>query len=291
MAVCGGVRELEEERANHGYAGARGFFGDGVEVGKQAIAGVDELARDSFVVGAVDPGFVVGGALGGVVAVDGLEGCEFKPLGEQRGLRRVGEAADVGAGEGEAAEAEVLEHGGAHAEMVPGGGVVAGPGDGVALASGIRGAGHDEGALVGIEFEDALVGAARVLHAVNIVDFGMCRSPGYKSGLVDAMNGGERHGLAGTVEDGGLVHVVPEAGEAVGDELLVVRAPPGARLLLGEVGEDAGAGPDDSGEDGAVGIVDEVVSGEAGVVGRVALVGSFGDVKVGDGDGVEVLRL
>ncbi len=173
--------------------------------------------------------------------------------------------------------------------MVPGRGVVAGPGDGVALASGIGGASHDEWAFVGIEFEHALVGAARVLHAVDIVDFGMCRSPGYKSGLLDAMDGSERHGLAGAVEDGGLVHVVPEAGEAVGDELLVERAPPGAGLLLGEVGKDAGAGPDDSGEDRAVGIVDEVVAGDASVVGRVALVGRFGDVKIGDGDGVEVL--
>ena len=34
------------------------------------------------------------------------------------------------------------------------------------------------------------------------------------------------HGLGGVVEDGGLVHVVPEAGDAVVNELVVEGAPP-----------------------------------------------------------------
>ena len=96
------------------------------------------------------------------------------------------------------------------------------------------------------------------------------------------------HGLGGVGEDGGLVHVVPEAGYAVVDEVFVEGAEPGAGGGLGEVGEDGGAGPD-----GAYVVLavefDELVAGDAAVVGVVALVGGVGDVEVGDDDGVEVL--
>ena len=94
-------------------------------------------------------------------------------LVRRSGGGRAGEAADVGADEAEAAEAEIDEHGRGHAEMVPGGGVVAGPGGGVALAAGVAGAGEDEGALVGLELEQAFVGGAGVLHAEDVVDLGV----------------------------------------------------------------------------------------------------------------------
>ena len=114
---------------------------------------------------------------------------------------------------------------------------------------------------------------------------------GLEAGLVDAVLDVVRHGLGGDVEDGGLVHVVPEAGDAVVDEVFVERSPPFAGDLAGEVGEDRGAGPDDADVDGAVGIFDEVVAGDAGVVGGVAGVGEVGDVQVGDGDDVKVLSV
>ena len=145
--------------------------------------------------GAVDPGFVGAGALGGVVAVDGLEGGEHEPLGEEVGGGAAAEAAYVGAGEGEAAEAEVEELRGGHAEVVPGGEVVAGPGDGVALAAGVGGARHDVGADVGAEGELAFHGGAGVLHAVDVVDLGVEGGAGGEAfvlGTVDAVDDVDR---------------------------------------------------------------------------------------------------
>src|SRR5271170_1146909 len=98
----------------------------------------------------------------------------------------------------------------------------------------------------------------------------MRRSSGYKSGFVDAMHCGKRHRLARAVKNGWLIHVIPEASEAVLDELLVVSAPPGARLLLGEIGKDARSGPDNSAKNRAIEIVDEVISSDPGVVRRIA---------------------
>ena len=107
-------------------------------------------------------------------------------------------------------------------------------------------------------------------------------------GFVDAVDDVVGHGLGGVGEDGGLVHVVPEAGCAVGDEVFEEGAPPGAGGGLGEVGEDRGAGPD--GADVILAVeLDEVVAGFARVVGGVGLAGEVGDVEVGDEDGVEVL--
>ena len=85
VAVGGGVGELEEERAHDGDAVAGGFFGGGVEVGHEAVALFDEAAADGFLLGAVGPGLVRAGAFGGVVAIDGLEGGELEPLGEEVG--------------------------------------------------------------------------------------------------------------------------------------------------------------------------------------------------------------
>ena len=64
------------------------------------------------------------------------------------------------------------------------------------------------------------------------------------SSTADAVDYVVGHGFGGVGEDGGLVHVVPEAGYAVGDEVFVEGAEPGAGGGLREVGEDGGAGPD-----------------------------------------------
>ena len=167
--------------------------------------------------------------------------------------------------------------------MVPVAGVVAGPGDGVALATGVAGARHDEGPQVGLQFEQAVVGGARVLHAEDVVDLEMGGGARREAGLVDAVLRVVGHGLRGTTEDGGLVHVVPEAGNALVDEIWSRAMPHQSRgCFAREVGEDGFAGPHDADIDGAVGILDEVVARGAFVVGFVAGVGQIGDVQVGD---------
>ena len=49
---------------------------------------------------------------------------------------------------------------------------------------------------------------------------------GCEAGAVDAVLHVVGHGFGGVGEDGGLVHVVPEAGYAVVDEVFVEGAPP-----------------------------------------------------------------
>ena len=85
VAIGGGLGEFEEEGSHDGEAGAGGLFGGGVEVGHEAVALFDVAAADGEVFWAIDPGFVCTGAFGGVVAVDGLEGGDFDPLGEEVG--------------------------------------------------------------------------------------------------------------------------------------------------------------------------------------------------------------
>ena len=81
--------------------------------------------------------------------------------------------------------------------MVPGGAVVSGPGGGVALASRVGGAGEDEGALVGLELEEAFVGGAGVLHAEDVVDLEVGGGAGFEAGLGDAVQDVVGHGFGG----------------------------------------------------------------------------------------------
>ena len=174
--------------------------------------------------------------------------------------------------------------------MVPGRAVVAGPGHGIALAAGIARARHHERALVGAEREQAVIGRTRVLHAVDVVDLTVVAGAGGEIVAGDAVLRVERHRLRRGVEDRGLVHVVPEAGNAVIKEALVERAPPRARLGLGEIGEDGRAGPDRRDIVAAVGVLDEFVAALAAGVGRVTSI-DLGDVQVGDRDQLDPLRL
>ena len=61
--------------------------------------------------------------------------------------------------------------------------------------------------------------AARVLHAVDVVDLEVSGGAWSEAGFVDAVLDVVGHGLGGDVEDGRLVHVVPESGDAVVDEI------------------------------------------------------------------------
>src|SRR2546425_7632761 len=101
------------------------------------------------------------------------------------------------------------------------------------------------------------------------------------------MHGVERHGLVRTLEDSGLVHVVPEAGDAHADEFLVETAPPVASAGEREIRKNTRAGPDLADVDRAIRIFDECVVLYTRIIGRVTLVRIPGDVQVGDRNRVE----
>src|SRR6185437_7214282 len=109
---------------------------------------------------------------------------------------------------------------------IPGGAVVAGPGCAVALATGKAGTRHDKGALVRPKREQAFISAARVLHAVHVVDFQMRSGALLKPGLIDAMLNIVRHSFGGGLEYRRFVHVVPEPGDPVVNKRLIERSPP-----------------------------------------------------------------
>ena len=56
---------------------------------------------------------------------------------------------------------------------------------------------------------------ARILHAEDVVNLQMICRALLEARLVDAVLHVVRHRLRGHVEDGGLIHVVPEAGNAI----------------------------------------------------------------------------
>ena len=112
---------------------------------------------------------------------------------------------------------------------------------GVALQSGVAGAGDHERPLVGPQGQKAFSGGAGHQGAVGVVDLGvpprLARPPAGMDHVV---------GHRGPVrdEERRLVHVAPDAGHpGIGEDPLVL-APPLARLGVGEVGEGAHAGPD-----------------------------------------------
>ncbi len=108
-------------------------------------------------------------------------------------------------------------------------------------------------------------------------------------GLLDAMPDIGWHGLAGRAENGRLVHVVPEAGDAVRHEVPVQSAPPVARALRGEFRKHREAGPHGPHVGRTVGKLEEMIAGGTAVVGRVPLAGCVRNVQVSDGDQVYAL--
>src|SRR4051812_5779010 len=121
--------------------------------------------------------------------------------------------------------------------MVPGAAVVASPCGGVALAAGVTGPGQDEGALIWREREQTVVGCAGVLHTVDVVNLTVSCCARLESWFVDPVFDVVGHGPTGSIEDRRLVHVVPEPGYSIMNELRIERAPPFSRALAGEVRE------------------------------------------------------
>src|SRR5258708_8775818 len=173
--------------------------------------------------------------------------------------------------------------------MIPGCGIISGPGEAIALPARVGSSGENEGTLVGAQLEKALVSAARILQSNNIVNLGMRGGASHEAGFFDAVNGIQGHRLAGYVKNRGLVHIVPEAGNSVLDELLVETAPPFARLGASEIGKDRRAGPDDTYELAAIGVLYKVVTRGTGVIRDVAFAGGMSDVQIGNCDQMQML--
>src|ERR1700722_5050009 len=179
-----------------------------------------------------------------MIAVDGLAGCDLKPLCEQILLRCSGKSSYIGACECKAAQAEVLEHRRRQAKMIPGTAVVSGPGGSVSLASREGRAGKHERANVWIQVFQTIEGGPGIFHSVDVVNFRRTCRAFDKSRLVDAVNHIFGHGLRGSVEDGRFVHVIPETSNAHFGEVAIEIAPPLPGLRPCEVGENALARPD-----------------------------------------------
>src|SRR5215472_4067929 len=105
--------------------------------------------------------------------------------------------------------------------------------------------------------------------------------------VVKPEHGGERHGLVCPSENCGLVHIVPESTDAHAHEILVQRAPPGARSRKRELGKNAVTGPDLADVNTSIGILHKMVSCDSFVMRFVT--GRFGDVKISDQNGAEPL--
>src|SRR5690349_14247047 len=94
---------------------------------------------------------------------------------------------------------------------------------------------HHKGPQIGFQFQQPLKGSARILHAVNVVNFQMIGDPWREPRLVDAMLRIVGHRLGWHEEDGWLIHVVPETGNALLHEIPVQGSPPVARTLAREI--------------------------------------------------------
>src|SRR5262249_37735515 len=129
------------------------------------------------------------------------------------------------------------------------------------------------------------IGGAGILHVKDVVNGAMVE----RRAVVKTMDDIEGHGLFGVAEDGGLVHVVPKAGNVHGDKILVERTPPIADTGEREIGKDTVAGPDRADIKGTVRILNESIVLDVGIVRGVAVVGIALDVKVRDSDEVKVL--
>ncbi len=223
-----------------------------------------------------------------------IEGADLHPAGEELAAGPPREAADVGAAEGHAGERQVEQHREALPQLLPAAGVVSGPHRGVVSDSREPRAGQHEGpAPVGVLEERA--GGPALLVAVEVAHV-----------LVgDALLGARRVGLDDVREvlpaqrqDGaaqpqvasparGLVHVVPDAGDAGLEQRAVLLAPPGAHLLAVEVRKRRVSGPDPEGEGRAVLAAAEDVPLEAVAVDGI--VGIHLHPGVHDGDDAEAV--
>ena len=169
-------------------------------------------------------------------AEEGVERGHADPAGEELGRGLALEAADVGAGESQARKPQVHQHGRRDAQILPGAAIVRRPGAGVALGSGIGRAAEDPVAMFRADGLQALVGGPRHLHPIGRMHLPVRRALALEIMLHHGRKGGAS-------EDGGLVHVVPEAVETQIHQALTPFSPPLAHTRTGEIGEIAFARP------------------------------------------------
>src|SRR6266571_5366933 len=169
--------------------------------------------------------------------------------------------------------------------MIPSTAVIARPGGGIALRSGIRGAGKHKWPFLRLKFAQTFIRRMDILHAEHIVDGAMVA----RGAIVNTMNSIERHGLVRAKEDGRLVHVVPKTGDSHAHEILVQATPPVPCACESEIRKHAVARPHLPDVNGAIGILDEHIVLDPGVVRSVTMIRVFLDVQVGDKNCVEAL--
>ena len=99
--------KFQEQGAHQRDPGAAGFFHTGVDVGHQAVTGLDVFLANRFMHWPVYPRFAIARALGGMVPVNWIKGSNFHPSGQQFRSRAAVESADIVAHEGISRDAQV----------------------------------------------------------------------------------------------------------------------------------------------------------------------------------------
>ena len=87
------------------------------------------------------------------------------------------------------------------------------------------------------------------------------------------------HGATGTAKDGRFVHIVPNAVDTRGHEILIQCAPPMTHLRAREVGEVAGTRPHIAHERLSIGRLHPVVASCALIVNKVAWLGLYARIN------------
>ena len=214
------------------------------------------------------------------------EHAEGQPAQQQLPVGVAAEAADVRADVEEATHIQRrhLAHG--HPQIFPAGGVVAGPDSAVAVGADVAGAGEQQVAVLH-QLLQLLTGGSGHQVAVGVVDIVMEHLPAVDvvveigvvhqidAGLVIIIAAGDEVLFLGgggilAVEDGRLVHVIPEALHSLIGVEFVLAAEPLPGLGPEEVGEVGHAGPDRRLEVAAFLVFAEVVARNALFVDRVA---------------------
>src|ERR1700753_539049 len=125
---------------------------------------------------------------------------DFNPSRQQLRRWRAVESSDIGTDKRNSADAEVKHHLAGEAQMVPGGRIIAGPGEAVALASGVRGTSQNERPLIGAQLQKSFICGASVFETYDVMDFRMRRRTRGEAWLFDAMNSVQRHSASRPVE-------------------------------------------------------------------------------------------
>ena len=256
--------------------------------------------------------------VGGVVAHQGAEHAQLQPAEHQILGGVAAEAAQVGAAVEEAAHVQGRQHLQIQLDVAPPGGIVALPHAAIAVSAHKAGAAEQQEALAAVIPAEALgsgaghvsavevvdlvvadglavhfvVEAAVVLHVVGRAVEGVLQGKGavdvqvliaqlvrHGKGLGNALLG---------VEQRRLVHVVPEALDALVHQLAVFAAEPGAHVLPQEIREVAAARPHRTHKGLAVGLLHKVVLLQAHVAGVIAL--QLLHARIDDGDQPDVIR-